>query len=115
MVYKKYLIFLILVLTTALLIVGRQLFIQNNNKVVPSVEKTCNQNIDCVLVIRLDECCSCPYVVTRKQLEKDKNLTVYIYGKNYNPEKKVDCQNTICAPCQFINEVMCLRSQCQVK
>lgn len=74
----------------------------------------CRQDTDCILAIRLDQCCRCPEVVAQQALADNKSLTQFKYGQDYSPEKTIDCRGVVCSPCEPLHgSPICLEGQCR--
>lgn len=79
---------------------------------------TCQQDSDCVIGIRIDSCCSCPSAYPKSQLEDDKNIVIYEYGKDYSSliKSNEDCRKVACEPCLFPADadIKCVNNQCRM-
>lgn len=78
----------------------------------------CQQDSDCVVGIRIDSCCSCPSAYPKSQLEDDKNIVIYEYGKDYSSliKSNEDCRKVACKPCLFPGDadIKCVYGQCKM-
>lgn len=75
----------------------------------------CTLDSDCVLALRLDQCCSCPEVTSRQALLGNQNLIEFKFGEDYSSRKTIDCSNIVCEPCVPPHgSPFCLKGQCQV-
>ncbi|MDD3648022.1 MAG: hypothetical protein PHS44_06020 [Candidatus Dojkabacteria bacterium] len=59
----------------------------------------CFSDSDCMIVIRIDECCACPEAVAKSELTSDSKLLAYFPGKNYSSLLPEECYLVDCAPC----------------
>lgn len=73
----------------------------------------CLADSDCVLALRLDECCGCPQAVSRTVLKADKNLIEFKPGEDYSLKRKTDCQDLVCKPCEFLGKAICESGKCR--
>lgn len=79
---------------------------------------TCQQDSDCVIGIRIDSCCSCPSAYPKSQLEDDKNIVIYEYGKDYSSliTSDEDCRKLACEPCLSPSDadIKCVNNKCKM-
>lgn len=59
----------------------------------------CRVDLDCVLVIRTDSCCSCPEVMSRASLLSAEPLILYEPGQSYGDMLPDACANVACESC----------------
>ncbi len=75
-------------------------------------DRYCEHDSDCVLAIRIDQCCDCPALYTREQVDSDPDLMIYEEGKDYSSLIKVDCTSILCYPCSMPRPVACVDNKC---
>ncbi|MFC1711565.1 hypothetical protein ACFLZ1_03195 [Patescibacteria group bacterium] len=75
---------------------------------------TCSKNSDCMLVVRLDKCCSCPQVILKDKFIKSSILVEYKHSKDYSGSKTVDCENVDCFPCFPAQSAACEEGVCEL-
>jgi hypothetical protein len=69
------------------------------NAPLSASSNTCQVDTDCTVVIDISQCCSCPEVRSRAQVQSDKNLKPYLSGENYGDLLPSSCQDVSCSPC----------------
>lgn len=104
-------IFLVFLLSLSLIYFGYQISLIRKEKTpfptsTPSIQPTA-----CILGIKLDQCCSCPEPILKKDLSK--NLVEYEPGKDYSRAKLVSCKDTVCSPCEPLSKAVYVQGQCQ--
>ena len=80
----------------------------------------CELDSDCVWAIRDDDCCSCPHIGTKTNLQKDNHLLTFggykkrSEGETYPALSKMDCSNTMCREsCLPTSQLKCIDNKCQ--
>lgn len=78
---------------------------------------SCEEDADCALGIRLDECCSCPKAFATSEIETNSTIAAYEVGKDYLSEKTIDCSSVYCSLCPDPDPAgaVCISSRCQIK
>ncbi|NIT03468.1 hypothetical protein GTO10_00805 [Candidatus Saccharibacteria bacterium] len=75
----------------------------------------CEKNADCVLGIRLDQCCSCAQTFSKSEVEANVTITAFEEGKDYSAQKMLDCSAVVCEPCPTTpSGVVCISNRCQI-
>ena len=59
----------------------------------------CQEAVDCVLVIHVDSCCSCPEIMSRASAVGNEAVVLYEQGQNYGEFLPESCGNVDCEPC----------------
>lgn len=76
-----------------------------------SGELECSEKDDCVLVIRANQCCRCPYAIGKYSDNVDVCLVNWPDG-NVSESCSVDCSNITCNECPEINGAECYQNSC---
>ncbi len=76
---------------------------------------SCKVDNDCIIGIRLDTCCSCPQIYSKKDVDRNPNLIVYESGKDYSSLRTVFCGRVLCEPCETIFGVICSNSTLNIE
>lgn len=80
------------------------------------VTTACEQDSDCALGIRLDECCACAEAFTVSEIEANPAIVTFEVEKDYSGEKMVDCSSVYCSPCPSPpSEAVCVSNRCRIK
>jgi len=77
----------------------------------------CEEDADCALGIRLDECCSCPEAFAVSEIEANSAIVPFEVGEDYSSEKTIDCSGVDCSLCPDPNPIgaVCVSNRCRVK
>lgn len=79
-----------------------------------AVEISCQEDSDCVLVIDKGGCCSCPTAVNKSELDRNKNLRIFLPEEMEEAQEvRPECKNIICSPCAFWNKAVCVSGVCR--
>lgn len=78
---------------------------QNPNSLLR--ESFCQERRDCVLGIRIDECCDCPDAYLKGEVENDLGLVIYEPRKDYRRLKPRSCRQVYCSACSFYDKAYC--------
>lgn len=80
-------------------------------------EYSCKKDADCILGVRLDQCCAAPKAVHKDKLEKDPNIVLYEEGKDYSELLPEKCKNVHCAPLPAFKSVkaVCENNLCKIE
>lgn len=81
-------------------------------------QKNCFTDKDCVIAFELNNpnCCSCPFSISRKELNSNRNFVEYEAGKDYSANQPPSCGNVACEPCEPPpTESYCLNNVCSMK
>ena len=70
-------------------------------------ESLCQEKRDCVLGIRIDECCNCPNAYLKEEIEKEPGLVVWEPKKDYRFLKPRSCREVYCPACSFYEKAYC--------
>jgi hypothetical protein len=73
----------------------------------------CQAKGDCLLAIRVDQCCDCPKGYLKEVVVSDPGLVAYESKRDYRHLKPRDCRQTFCPPCSFYTQAFCCRGECQ--
>lgn len=73
----------------------------------------CQEDADCTLAVRIDQCCDCPEAYSKKAVEKDPGLVVYEPRQDYRSLRPRRCWRTFCSPCSFYTQAICSAGTCQ--
>lgn len=80
------------------------------------VTAACEKDEDCVLGIRLDECCSCVEAFNKSEVEANVTIAAFEADKDYSGEKIANCSSVVCDPCPSPpSEVVCVSNRCRSK
>lgn len=75
---------------------------------------SCQTDIDCVLAIRVNICCSCPEVATQAFVQANRGIEIYIPGKNYGSLRPAECATVDCPTCPPAPaSPVCILNKCQ--
>jgi hypothetical protein len=74
--------------------------------------KTCKTDSDCVIAIDISDCCDCPSVYFRKQVDSEPTLMEYESGKDYSSFITADCSKVMCSPCKPAYKAICHNGNC---
>jgi hypothetical protein len=76
----------------------------------------CEEDGDCALGIRLDECCTCAEAFTSSEIEANAAIAPYEEGKDYSGEKAIDCTGIYCSACASEpSGAVCVSNRCQIE
>jgi len=67
----------------------------------------CQERQDCVLGIRIDQCCDCPGAYLKEEIEADQGLTIYEPRKDFRLLKPRSCRQIYCPACPFYDKAYC--------
>lgn len=74
---------------------------------------SCQENTDCTLAVRIDQCCDCPEGYLKKAVEEDPGLVIYETKRDYRPLRPRSCRQAFCSPCSFYTKAICSAGTCQ--
>lgn len=76
--------------------------------------RQCAQDSDCLLTLRLDQCCSCSEVSSRQTFLNEKNLIEFKLGEDYSSRQTIACTGVACEPClPSHGSLFCEEGQCR--
>jgi len=80
------------------------------------VTNGCEKDGDCILGIRLDECCSCAEAFSKSEVEANVTIAAFEADKEYSKEKVADCSSIVCDPCPPPpSGAVCVSNRCQME
>ena len=85
------------------------------SSLIPFIQKPsfCQEKADCVLAVRIDECCDCPSAYLKEVIEKDSGLVIYESRKDYRRLRPRSCRQVYCPACSFYTNAFCCDGSCQ--
>lgn len=88
----------------------------NSFRFTSEVTNGCEKDEDCVLGIRLDECCSCAEAFSKGEVEANATIAAFEADRDYSEEKVADCSSVDCSLCPTPpTEAVCISDRCQMK
>lgn len=74
----------------------------------------CQGDSDCVLVMNIKKCCSCPFAVNKEELEKNKDLIKWPkITLEEIPTPPGGCKDIVCSPCPRWDKAVCESGVCK--
>ncbi len=73
---------------------------------------TCKTDSDCVVAIDTSDCCDCPSVYFKKQVDSDPALMEYEHGRDYSSFITADCSDIMCELCKPAYKAICHNGNC---
>lgn len=78
---------------------------------VLAVDRSCQSDADCVLVVAPGQCCTCPEAVSSRVLGQNTGLAQYYFDLPQPSAKPPACGT--CAACELVNQAVCLAGTCE--
>ncbi|MDD5133093.1 MAG: hypothetical protein PHD81_02810 [Candidatus Nanoarchaeia archaeon] len=84
------------------------------NKTTENIK--CTQDSDCILSINKEECCNCPKVVSKQEMQSNSNLIVFDLTEDYSTILTKDCSRIECQACEYPKDYIlkCIANKCEI-